>query len=96
MFQKIKRHFTFDLPSSYKRPRAYWKDFYQWHLSQVPDDIEFRHEKIKNPARWNAVFVVHGMGMQRWAETAVELRSGFENALEDIFEWQVEDEREQG
>ncbi|HKZ42125.1 MAG TPA: hypothetical protein VJ044_14265, partial [Candidatus Hodarchaeales archaeon] len=39
-------------------------------------------------ARWKAVFVVHGMGMQRWAETAVELRSGFEDALEAIFKWQ--------
>lgn len=90
LFQRLKRFLTYDLPSWYQRPRAYQKDFYEWHLAQVPDEVEFRGELIKNPARWNAVFVVHGMGMQRWTETAVELRSGFENALEDIFRWQEE------
>ena len=88
MFQKFKRYLTYNLPSWYQRPRAYWKNFYQWHLSQIPEEIEFQNKKIKNPARWKAVFVVHGMGMQRWAETAVELRSGFEDALEAIFKWQ--------
>ena len=87
-FQRVKRFFTYNLPSWYQRPRAYWKNFYQWHLSQIPEEIEFQNKKIKNPARWKAVFVVHGMGMQRWAETAVELRSGFEDALEAIFKWQ--------
>jgi len=61
-FQRVKRFFTYNLPSWYQRPRAYWKNFYQWHLSQVPEEIEFQNKKIKNPARWKAVFVVHGMG----------------------------------
>ena len=90
-FKKLKRFFTYNLPSWYQRPRAYWKDFYQWHLGQVPEEIESHHKKIKNPARWNAVFVVHGMGMQRWTETAVELRSGFEDAIEAIFKGQEPD-----
>ena len=78
----------YDLLTEYKRPPAYQKDFYQWHLTQVPEEIEFQNKKIKNPARWKAVFVVHGMGVQRWTETAAELRSGFEDALEAIFKWQ--------
>src|SRR3972149_3000978 len=60
-FQRVKRFFTYNLPSWYQRPRAYWKNFYQWHLSQVPEEIEFQTKKIKNPARWKAVFVVHGI-----------------------------------
>ena len=68
---------------SYKRPRAY-TDIYQWHLGMVPEHLELDGRLVDNPARKNAIFVVHGMGQQTWAETAAFLRSGFEDVLEEI------------
>ncbi len=60
--------------ATYKRPRA-WKNVYQWHLGQVPDD---------EPSKGSAIFVVHGMGRQRWAETSATLRVKMEDALETM------------
>lgn len=56
----------------YLRPRA-WQKIYKWHLGQVPDT---------DSSKKSAIFVVHGMGMQAWAETSAILRSGVENALD--------------
>jgi len=72
------------LSSRYKRPRAYDDKVYQWHLAQVPEKIEVDGVKVDNPARKNAIFLVHGMGFQKWAETTALLRFGFEDALEQI------------
>ena len=55
-----------------KRPRA-WEEVYKWHLGQVPDS---------DPSKKSAIFVVHGMGEQAWAETSAVLRAGIEDALE--------------
>ena len=55
-----------------KRPRT-WEQIYKWHLGQVPDD---------DPSKKSAIFVVHGMGEQAWAETSATLRAGIEDALE--------------
>ncbi|MBI4429288.1 MAG: hypothetical protein HY562_09235 [Ignavibacteriales bacterium] len=72
------------LSDRYKRPRAFDDGVYQWHLGRVPKKILHHGTLIPNPARSNAIFVVHGMGDQRWAETAATLRFGFEDALEKI------------
>jgi len=69
--------------SVYKRPPAY-ENVYQWHLGMVPKTIQVNEKTVDNPARNNAIFVVHGMGQQAWAETAALLRSGFEDVLEEI------------
>jgi hypothetical protein len=74
------------LPSSYTRPRAYLYDFYQWQ--PLPKTIHYRGEELQSPLRTDAVFLVHGIGSQRRTETAVSLRSGFEDALVEIFKWQ--------
>jgi len=58
--------------ATYKRPRA-WEKVYQWHLGQVPDS---------DPSKESAIFVVHGMGKQSWAETSAALRANMEDALE--------------
>lgn len=62
--------------ASYKRPRA-WEKVYQWHLGQVPDS---------DPSKKSAIFVVHGMGKQSWAETAAELRVNMEDTLEELLD----------
>ena len=68
---------------SYTRARAY-EQVYQWHIGLVPETISVNGTELKNPARTSAIFVVHGMGKQTWAETAALLRSGFEDVLEEI------------
>jgi len=60
--------------ATYKRPRA-WEKVYQWHIGQVPDS---------DPSKKSAIFVVHGMGKQSWAETAAELRANMEETLEKM------------
>jgi hypothetical protein len=60
--------------ATYKRPRA-WEKVYQWHLGQVPDS---------DPSKESAIFVVHGMGKQSWAETSAALRAKMEDALETM------------
>jgi hypothetical protein len=64
--------------SRYDRPRAYEDDVYQWHLGRVPG------APADNPALTSAIFLVHGMGDQLRAETAVALHSGFEDALDEL------------
>jgi hypothetical protein len=44
--------------------------------------VEHNGQKVPNPARDAAVFVVHGMGQQAYPDTAVQLRNGFEDALD--------------
>jgi hypothetical protein len=61
-----------DSQATYKRPRA-WEKVYQWHLGQVPED---------DSSKESAIFVVHGMGKQSWAETSAALRAKMEDALE--------------
>ncbi len=74
------------LSERYKRPTAYDDKIYDWHLGRVPKTITLEGNTLQNPARFGAIFVVHGMGEQDWAETAAHLRSGFEDALEKIHE----------
>lgn len=77
-----------ELSDRYKRPPAYDDDVYKWYLGKVPRTIHLdaTGETVVNPAFTNAIFVVHGMGKQQWAHTAAVLRSGFENALESLYE----------
>jgi hypothetical protein len=72
------------LSDRYLRPRAYDDAVYEWQLGRVPPTIKMTGKKVENPAFKHAIFVVHGMGMQAWTETAATLHSGFEDALEDI------------
>ncbi len=54
------------------RPRA-WEKVFRWHLGQVENS---------DPSKKSAIYVVHGMGKQAWAETSAVLRAGIEDALE--------------
>jgi len=56
------------------KPRA-WEKVYKWHLGQVPDS---------DPSKESAIFVVHGMGKQSWAETSALLRANMEDTLESM------------
>ena len=60
--------------ATYKRPRA-WEKVYQWHLGQVPGS---------DASKECAIFVVHGMGKQSWAETSAALRANMEDTLEKM------------
>lgn len=66
------------------RPQAYGKDDFLWNLRRVPDRLSNGQE---NPGKTSAIFVVHGIGEQVWTSTAAELRSGFEDAYEEIRQW---------
>ncbi len=86
MLERIKSYrsekkFFKGLSDRYKRPRAYDNDVYQWHLGRIPQK---NSTGSPNPAYTNAIFVVHGMGNQLWAQTAAQLRYGFEDVLEEI------------
>lgn len=62
-------------------PRAYEDKAYQWSFQRIPPALP---TGAANPARDSAVFVVHGMGEQAYADTAVQLRNGFEDAIDEI------------
>lgn len=61
------------------RPPAHEQGAFRWNLRRVPSD---------NPGRSCAIFLVHGIGHQLRTETAVQFRSGFEDAQEKILKWQ--------
>ncbi len=66
------------------RARAYEHDKFKWNIRRVPKTLERNGGSIKHPARTCGVFVVHGIGEQKWNETSALLRSGFENAIAAI------------
>jgi hypothetical protein len=55
-----------------ERPSSYNLKFYPWVMA----DLDPKH-----PARTHAIFLVHGMGQQKFAETAATLRTGFEDIM---------------
>lgn len=61
---------------------------YPWNIGRVPRRLKVGGKSIPHAGRSCAIFVVHGIGEQAWTETAVGLRSGFEDALETIQKWQ--------
>jgi hypothetical protein len=58
-----------------QRPRAYEPLPTPWRFQDLPPH---------HGARQTAIFVVHGIGTQAYYDTAVELRSGFEDKLDTI------------
>lgn len=61
-----------------------------WNLQRVPRTLP---DGSPHPARTSAIFVVHGIGEQAWTATAVQLRSGLEDALTAIETWQRDNPR---
>lgn len=55
-----------------ERPSSYNLSYYPWVMAELPAD---------HPARTHAIFLVHGMGQQKFAETAAALRTGFEDIM---------------
>jgi len=69
------------------RPRSYdLQDYrYQWRFRRIPQEIKYKGDStFPSPFRKSAVFVVHGIGEQVYAETAATLRKGTEGALPTI------------
>ncbi len=55
---------------------------YQWRFCRMPKKIKYEGDReFSSPFRKSAVFVVHGIGEQVYAETAATLRKGTEDAL---------------
>lgn len=50
----------------------------------LPTPWRFQDLPLEHEARQTALFVVHGIGTQAYYDTAVELRSGFEDAIHQI------------
>ncbi len=72
-------------------PRAYEENVYAWHIGRTPEKIvNDDGNKVDYPTRVSGVFLVHGIGEQNFTETAAQLRSGFEDALVRIRQWQHE------
>jgi hypothetical protein len=66
------------------RARAYEPPRHPWMIEQLPE-MEFDDgKKIPNPRKQAAIFVVHGMGTQRFPDTAVTLREGFEDTIDSL------------
>ena len=67
------------------RPRAYEKNSYLWYFQDIPAElIDLDGNKIKNPIRDAAVFVVHGMGEQAHLDTTAMLRDKFGDVISDL------------
>jgi hypothetical protein len=78
-----------DFTKRWRRRTIYEESSLPWHIGLVPKKLEVRGELQIHPAQHAAVFVVHGIGVQGQAETAAQLRSGFDDALLKIENWQV-------
>lgn len=74
------------LLQSEQRSLAFENGKFYWNLQRVPHTLP--DGVTPHPGRSSAIFVVHGIGQQRWTETAALLRAGFEDAFEDIAAWQ--------
>ncbi|MEZ5359646.1 MAG: hypothetical protein R3F48_12575 [Candidatus Zixiibacteriota bacterium] len=59
-----------------------------WHWGLVSDTIKLKGKTVENPGKTSCIFLVHGIGDQLQSDTAVLLRSGFEDALKEISDWQ--------
>jgi hypothetical protein len=69
-----------------KRPLASEDGHFTWNMQRVrPPTLP---DRTPHPGRTCAIFVVHGIGQQHWTETAAQLRAGFEDAFENIADWQ--------
>ncbi len=71
-----------------KRKSTSTRDQIPWHWGLVSDKIKAKASMVDNPGKTSCIFLVHGIGDQLQTETAVLLRSGFEDALIKISEWQ--------
>ncbi len=69
--------------------RAFDTDRFWWNLHRVPPTLELDGKTVPHPGRTCAIFVVHGIGEQKWTQTAATLRSGFEDALDAVDRWQA-------
>ncbi len=58
-------------PEEPRPPRAYEHGRYQWNLNRVPETIVVGGRSEEHPARDSAIFVVHGIGDQRWTAIRV-------------------------
>lgn len=86
--------FTLDsIKKRWRRRSIYEKSAFAWHIGKVPPQLTIRGKEQKHPAKHSAVFVVHGIGDQGQAETAALLRSGFDNSLLKIENWQVKHDK---
>lgn len=61
---------------------------FAWNLRRVSRELEGDPPISPHPSLGAAIFVVHGIGTQRWTDTAAGLHSGFDDALEAIATWQ--------
>jgi hypothetical protein len=70
-----------------KRRKAYDEPF-AWHWGRIKKEIEIKGKTEEHPGCKTVIFLVHGIGQQDHAETAAQLRSGFEDAYKKISDWQ--------
>lgn len=64
-----------------KRPRAYEPPPHPWTFEQIPVTDSSGNP---NPCKQAAVFIVHGMGDQGFADTAVVFREGIEDTIDTL------------
>lgn len=81
-------------PAPVSMKSRYWETpANMWHLGRVPPAAEVNGASVPHPGRTCAVFVVHGVGRRVATATAAGLRSGFEDALDAIKEWQHDEKQ---
>ncbi|OLB13745.1 MAG: hypothetical protein AUH07_05795 [Gemmatimonadetes bacterium 13_2_20CM_70_9] len=67
------------------RQRAYERPAVPFRFVDLPSEVRGADGgREPNPVLKTAIFVVHGIGLQRYPQTAVTLRCGFEDAIDQI------------
>ncbi len=66
------------------RAKAYEGPRHPWTFEQIPNKVLADGISVPNPRKQAAIFVVHGMGTQHFAETAVTLRDGIEDTIDAL------------
>src|SRR3989442_9833221 len=72
-------------PTMSLRQRAYERPAVPFRFVDLPSEARGADGRRQpNPVLKTAIFVVHGIGLQRYPQTAVTLRCGFEDAIDQI------------
>ena len=67
-----------------QRPRAYEQLRHAWNFEQIRDTVVVDGKDVPNPRKRTAVFVVHGMGSQKFTDTAIVFRDGIEDTIDAL------------
>jgi hypothetical protein len=71
-------------PAAFETTDQVAQSRFHWYFASIPSQIKMGGQDISNPFRQCAIYVVHGMGDQRYTDTSAALRLGLEDALLEV------------